>query len=192
MKKMMLLVAICIIMFSSVIMADTNSPEVVASTNTTDTAKIAVPGLGDLFKIYFDLALDYIATNGVMSVGYGISADSHIHGTLVSTSLKLDQLSFNIHKTLVTPGIENGVLFNSKPGGVDYHLVGVNVLIHWFRAPPWVETLQSKPILKSVIFPKFSEWYFQPSADYPSDKFVNGQFYSKYIIIGIKGGWKFN
>jgi hypothetical protein len=155
------------------------------TTNTVTSSDIG------FLKPIFMLALNYIVTNGTVSTGYGMSIDGNDVGVILSESITIDQLSIKVFKLVIAPGVEHSTFFNMKADRPDLQLVGLNLIFHWFKTPPFVQTFQEQPVAKQTIFLNLTEWYLQPSIDYPVDKFVNTEFGSKNIIFGIKTGWKF-
>lgn len=151
----------------------------------------------EIAKTGLRLGIEYIATNGVIGSGYGISANSKEHGTLLSQTILVPELAFHVHKTEVTPGFEHGTLFNSKTDGNDYELVGGCLSFHWFKTPPWVPlppaSVTANAVVTSVktLLPNLHDVYLKPSVLYRVDAISHGEVAIGNLFFGIEGGFKF-
>lgn len=148
-------------------------------------------GAGEIVKGWLDQALAYVAENGSVGTGYGISVDTHTKGILLSQAIDVAPLSVKFFRTEVVPGIQHATLFSWNEENPDRELVGLSLKWHWFSAPPWVETVQEKPVVQTVIWPKLSEWYIKPSINYAPDKLVEGTMNAKWLIFGAEVMFKF-
>lgn len=157
---------------------------------SAQTVPAPADGAGIVAQNWMQQWLAWIAANGAVGTGYGISADGKIRGVMFSQSVDLPPLSFHLRYTEIIPGIEHATLFQ-KAGEPDPELIGLNLKVHWFSAPPWVASAQALPVVRTVVWPKLSEWYLQPSIDYPPDRLLRAELAAHHLIFGIKGGWKF-
>jgi hypothetical protein len=143
----------------------------------------------NMFVASLRLALDYVAEHGEIGTGYGIALDGNLPGVLLTQ--KIDVWRWQVRRSEIGLGLVHATLFTFSDNDSDLELIGVGASWHWFKSPPWVADVQSLPVIRTLLFVKFTEFKLSPFLGLPAEDLIKGQFDRRRTIAGIGVSFRF-
>ena len=141
------------------------------------------------FRSVAKLALDYVAEHGEVGTGYGLALDGNLPGVLLTQ--RLDIYRWQIRRSQIGLGVAHATLFTFADSDPDLSLVGISASWHWFKSPPWVGEVQSLPVIRNLLFLRFTEVKLSPFIGIRADQAFKGQFSRRDTVAGMGVSFKF-
>jgi hypothetical protein len=141
------------------------------------------------FSAFAKIALDYVAEHGEVGTGYGLALDGNLPGVLLTQ--RLDIYRWQIRRSQIGLGVAHATLFTFADSDPDLSLVGISASWHWFKSPPWVGEVQSLPVIRNLLFLRFTEVKLSPFIGIRADQAFKGQFSRRDTVAGMGVTFKF-
>jgi hypothetical protein len=141
------------------------------------------------FSAFAKIALDYVAEHGEVGTGYGLALDGNLPGVLLTQ--RLDIYRWQIRRSQIGLGVAHATLFTFADSDPDLSLVGISASWHWFKSPPWVGEVQSLPVIRNLLFLRFTEVKLSPFIGVEAEDLIKGQFHWRRTVAGAAVTFKF-